>query len=82
MRLSDFILLNEDEKKTTVLHQGVLLAKRRDSDSLVFLFQLENYYVEAFCNPENKAIEEYRMFDSLNLLNPYLESITIDSLLN
>ncbi|HEY4107532.1 hypothetical protein [Puia sp.] len=82
MRLSDFILLNEKEKKTTVLHQGVLVAKRSDSDSLVFLFQLENYYVEAFCNPEDKTIEEYRMFESLDLLSPYLESIAIDSLLN
>jgi hypothetical protein len=82
MRLSDFILLNENEKKITVLHQGVLVAKRSDSDSMVFLFQLENYYVEAFCNRENKAIEEYRVFESLILLSPYLETIAIDSLLN
>jgi hypothetical protein len=82
MRLSDFILLNESEKKTTVLYQGVLIAKRSYPDSMIFLFQLENYYVEAFCNPANRAIEEYRVFESLNLLSPYLESIPIDGLLN
>jgi hypothetical protein len=82
MRLSDFILLSENEKKVAVLHQGVLVAKRSDSDSMVFLFQLENYYVEAFCNQQNKAIEEYRVFESLNLLAPYLETIAIDNLLN
>jgi membrane-associated HD superfamily phosphohydrolase len=59
MRLSEFILLNEDEKKSTVLHQGVCLAKRSSFDSIVFLFQLGSYYVEAYCNPANKAIEEY-----------------------
>lgn len=82
MRLSDFILLNESDKKTTVLHQGVLIAKRSDSHGLVFLFQLENYYVEAFCNAEHKTIEQYRIFHSVDLLSPYLESIAIDSLLN
>jgi hypothetical protein len=75
MRLSEFILLNEDEKKSTVLHQGVCLAK-------IFLFQLGSYYVEAYCNPDNKAIEEYRMFENIDVLQPYLEAIPIDKLLN
>ncbi len=82
MKLSDFILLNEDEKKLTVLHQGVLIAKRTHFDDLVFLFHLGNYYVEAYCNSESKAIEEYRVFDNLKFLNPYLETIRIDDLLN
>ena len=82
MRLSDFILLNEDEKKAAVLHQGVLLAKRSSFDSLIFLFQLGSYYVEAYCNPEDKAVEEYRVFDSGMLLNSYLEAIPIDDLFN
>jgi hypothetical protein len=82
MRLSEFILLNEHEKKSTVFHQGVCLAKSNSFDSVVFLFQLGSYYVEAYCNPENKAIEEYRMFDNIDVLNPYLEAISIDNLLN
>ncbi len=81
MRLSEFILLNESEKKSTVLHQGVALAKRSSFDSLVFLFQLGNYYVEAYCNPETKAILEYRMFDNIDALEPYLEGIPLDQLL-
>lgn len=82
MRLSEFVLLNEDEKKLTVLHQGVFLAKRSSFESMVFLFQLGNYYVEAYCNPTNKAIKEYRMFESIDVLTPYLEAIRIDNLLN
>jgi hypothetical protein len=82
MRLSEFILLNEDEKKLTVLHQGVLLAKRSSFESMVFLFQLGSYYVEAYCNPVNKAIKEYRMFENTDVLTPYLEAIPIDNLLN
>jgi hypothetical protein len=82
MRLSEFILLNEQEKKSTVLHRGVLLAKRSSFDSMVFLFQLGSYYVEAYCNPANKAIEEYRMFENIEALQPYLEAIPLDELLN
>jgi len=82
MKLSDFILLNEDEKKAAVLHVGVLIGKRSNFDSMVFLFQIGSYYVEAYCNPEDKAIEEYRVFDNINLLHPYLEGIPIDRLIN
>src|SRR5688500_13030196 len=53
MKLSEFILLNEAQKKKTVLHQGVLVAKRSRGECLVFLFQLDNYYVEAYCNRGN-----------------------------
>lgn len=82
MKLSDFIMLNEEEKKLTVLHQGILVAKRNNSNLIVFLFQLEGYYVETYCNRENKAIEEFRIFDDTRLLNPYLETISINDLIN
>ena len=82
MRLSDFILLTEDEKKFTVLNSGTLIAKRSNISQLIFLFQLEGYYVETYCNFANKSIEEYRVFDSIKTLNPYLEAIQIDHLLN
>ena len=82
MRLSDFILLSEKEKKLAVLHLGVLIGKRKDVDTVAFLFQVENYYVETFFNPGNKAIREFRMFEQTALLQPYLDSIPIDDLLN
>ena len=82
MRLSDFILLGEKEKKFTVLHQGILVGKREKDDRKIFLFQLEDYYVETFCNPHNKAIEEYRVFSDTQFLFPYLQSIPLDDLLN
>lgn len=82
MKLSDFILLNVEEKKLIVLHQGILVAKRNNDDCIVFLFQLGNYYVETFCNRENRAIEEFRVFDNTRPLNPYLDAISINDLLN
>jgi len=58
MRLSEFIVLNEADKKRSVMQQGVLLAKRTSPDSIVFLFQLKDYYIETYCNAANKIIEE------------------------
>lgn len=81
MRLSDFILLSEEEKKRTVFHQGALLAKSSQENKTVFLFQLYDYYVETFCNPQSKAIEEYRAFGDTSLLQLYLQAISLHGLL-
>ena len=82
MKLSDFIMLGNDEKKMTVLHQGVLIGKRKQHTSMIFLFQLDGFYVETWCNQGDKTIEEYRMFRQTLSLNPYLDDIRIDDLLN
>lgn len=82
MRLSDFILLKSEKKKSVVLIEGVLVAKRNYSNCLVFLFQMDNYYVETFCNLESRDIEEYRVFSSTAPLHPYLQQIGLNDLLN
>jgi hypothetical protein len=80
MRLSDFILQNEEDKKLAVLHTGVLIGKRKHPGCIIFLFQLDNFYVETFCDTETKDITEYRAFAHTNMLHPYLESISIEEL--
>jgi hypothetical protein len=82
MRLSDFILLSEEEKKRAVLHNGVLVGKRDNQRCKVFLFQFDYCYVEMFCNLQNKTVEEYRVFDTTKPLFPYLQAIPLDDLLN
>ena len=82
MKLSDFILLSAEEKKLALLHAGVLIGKRTDNGFMVFLFDVQDYYVETYCNATTKAIEEYRAFDGVAPLTPYLESIPIGDLLN
>jgi len=82
MKLSDFILLSGEEKKITVLHQGVLIGKRRNTSSVAFLFRVEEFYVEACFNAKNKGIQEFRILANSTLLQPYLDNIHIDDLLN
>ena len=81
MKLSDFILLSEEEKNFIVLHTGILIGKRIFSNYFVFLFQLDTFYVELYCNQENKSIQEYRVFKETTQLNAYIENIPLDDLL-
>lgn len=82
MKLSDFIILSEEEKKFAVLHNGVLVAKKTSLTHFFFLFQMDHFYVETCFDIKSKDIESYKMFHHLTLLEPYLESIAIDDLLN
>lgn len=81
MKLSEFIGLPEDHKRSVVLSEGVAIAKRELPDQLVFLFQLQEYYVETFCCCNSKEILEYRVFQNTKQLAPYLDAIRIDHLL-
>jgi hypothetical protein len=82
MKLSEFILLNEVEKKSAVMNNAVALARRSYPEVTVFLFQLDDYYIETYCNVANKTIEEYRVLPDTNAIGHYLEAIPIDDLLN
>ena len=82
MKLSEFIALTEEQKRSTVLTEGVAISKRHIAHQLVFLFQLSDYYVETYCCYESKEIEEYRVFQNTKQLTPYLDAIPIDHLLN
>ena len=81
MKLSEFMLLTQEEKRTTVLQEGVPIAKMEILNYIVFLFQLPNYYVETYCCQETKEIREYRVFHNAEHLTPYLEAIPIHHLL-
>jgi hypothetical protein len=82
MKLSEFILLDEAEKKSTVMNNAVALAKRTYPDLIIFLFQLEDYYIETYFNSAHKTIEEYRVLPDTNAIRHYLECIPIDDILN
>lgn len=82
MKLSEFIVLNEAEKKRAVMNNAVALATRTSPGFLIFLFQIEDYYVEAYCNIADKTVEEYCVLPDTNAIRHYLEFIQIDDLLN
>lgn len=82
MKLSEFILLNEEDKKYAVINNAVALAQRSYPEIVVFLFQLDYYYIEAYCSKTDNSIQEYRVLPDANAISHYLEAIPIDDLLN
>lgn len=80
MTIVDFIQLDQEEKKLLLLHGGILIGKRWVDDHIVFLFQLQSFYIEVYCNPQNKKVEEYLAFEGTTPLYPYLQTIQIDHL--
>ena len=82
MKLSEFILLNEDDKKSAVMKNAVALAQRTYPDLIIFLFQLDDFYIETYCNKASRTIEEYRVLPDTNAIGHYLAAIPIDDLLN
>lgn len=82
MKLSEFIALSEVEKRSTVLSQGVAVAKKVVNSQAVFLYQLYGFYVETYCCSVNNEICEYRAFQDTKQLQPYLVSIEIGQLLS
>ncbi|RYY56843.1 MAG: hypothetical protein EOO09_05050 [Chitinophagaceae bacterium] len=81
MKLSEFIGLSDDQKRATVLTQGIAVARRRLPDRLAFLYQFPDYYVETFYTERNPEFQEYRVFNDTRHLSPYLENISIEHLL-
>jgi hypothetical protein len=55
MKLSEFIVLPQDEKRFTVLHEGVPIAQRLLDEQMVFLFQLPHFYVETYCSKDRRV---------------------------
>lgn len=82
MRLSEFIVLTEDQKCSIVFREGVALAQRDLRDYTVFLFQLPSYYVELYCDKQSRKVFEFKVFHSPGHLTPYLDAIPLDGLLN
>jgi len=82
MKLSDFILLNEEQKKNMLIHEGILVGKRNVMECMVFLFQFPDYYVESWFNKKSGSVQQFIAFTNMEPLNPYLEEIAIEGLLN
>lgn len=58
------------------------LGMRAHDTSLLFFKWVILFYVKTACRIDTKAIEGYKTFHHLKLLEPYLETIAIDDLLN
>ncbi|HVE62072.1 MAG: hypothetical protein ABR503_00455 [Chitinophagaceae bacterium] len=72
-----FKTLNNNLKKSIVLHTGVFLAERKKGFFRIMLYQIENFYVEVFFFKPGRRPVWFRNFKSTNKLEPYLRKIDL-----
>jgi hypothetical protein len=78
MRLHEFIHLPEKEKVTLLYEQGVYIGKRRQSNTVVVLYQLDGFYAEVFYRTYRRQIDRISCFSGTARLDPYLAGIDVE----
>ena len=65
-----------------VKKEGALLMKRKGFLFIFNLYQLDEFYVEVTIDPASKKLVMIEAFNNTNLLMPYLDTISITSLIS
>lgn len=82
MTLDQFTQLNEARQAETLLERGIFLTDRLYKNFSIFLYQLDNFYVEVYHNIKYDIMQGMRCFEDDDTLQPYLESIDISCLVD
>jgi hypothetical protein len=77
MKVQEFKSLDETEKAIVLINKGVLVGKRMIQSYLVFLYQLDSFYVEILYNKQTNFVYKFKAFENTELLEPYLSKIDI-----
>ena len=81
MLLYEFKTLKRQVQIDIILEKGVHLCDRTERGYLIFLYQIDYFYVELWYSKKKKYIAELFAFGSTEHLEPYLPSINISGLL-
>ena len=80
MTLSEFSILDESSQAEALIERGVFLAERMYKNFSIFLYQLDDFYVEIYHNLKFNMMQGMRSFQNEEELEPFLESIDISSI--
>ena len=80
MTLSDFEGMDLCYQLNILKEEGLYVGKRKLGNLTVLLYQLEEFYIELFYSAYRLHLFEVRCFISTCLLDPYLEDILIEDL--
>lgn len=73
--------LEELEQMKEVLETGVLLATRSSGFHSISLYEVDDYYAEATFHSHFNVLLDINFFNDLDRLDPYLDAINIEGLL-
>ncbi|GAC1495086.1 MAG: hypothetical protein NVS1B13_25450 [Flavisolibacter sp.] len=77
MNLKEFNLLTEGDQCKILLDKGILIAERLYRDLIIYLFQIQSFYVEVYFHKKFEVVQGFSSFDCNEQLNPYLNMIDI-----
>jgi hypothetical protein len=72
--------MDEANQAQTLIECGVLLAERLYKNFIIFLYQVDSFYVEVYHNLRFNVIQGMISFEDEDVLQPYLETIDISQL--
>ena len=81
IKIAEFNELTLDEKAWYLWHGATFLHVYESNTYRVNLFYLNDYYIELWYHMEGNKVDQIRAFKSLALLEPFLNNIQIDMLL-
>ena len=81
MKLFDFSVLDPLEQVSLLYQDGTYIGKRRDSGKKILLYQYGDFYVEIIYSHYRTYVEKIRCFESMALLDPYLDDLDIEVLI-
>lgn len=80
--MCDFAALEQSLQSDILYRQGTYLGKRNEGEAVKVLYQLNNFYIEVVYHKYRCHIDTIICFDSTDMLDPYLENISIEALIN
>lgn len=80
MTVIDFTYLDETKQIEALLSRGTFLTERLYKNFIIFLYQLDSFYVEVYHNLKFNVMQGIRSFEDDDALEPYLDSIDISCL--
>jgi len=82
MRCLEFQLLTTAEQVNLLYDEGVYLGKRKEEEQVILLYQVDGFYAEVIYLSYRLHIDTIIASDSLQMLDPYLEQIDVEDLVN
>jgi len=82
MKMLDFMLLKPGEQTDLLYKSGVFSGKIKTGRQTKVLYQLDAFYVEITYKKYRLFVDSIRCFSSTNELDPYIQQINIEELIN
>jgi len=80
MTLQQFMSLPGEVQMNTISNNGVYLGKRKAGNHVVFLYQIDSFYIEVFYHRQKNKVTKLRSFRSTAILEPYLRQVSLKHL--